>query len=107
MSGEPIAAPDEIPAARSRSRGPTSLRARAIQLACAFAPGAVFGAHLGGLIFFLNPNLPFQSLPVLRVTGLYAALVGAATLVAQLPLIAWRPRRVRRLLPWTLTIALA
>jgi hypothetical protein len=107
VSGEPIAAKAEAPPTPSRPRGSVFLRSPAVLLGCAVASGAVFGAHLGGLIFFLNPNLPFRPLPVLRVTGLYAVLVGTATLVLQLPLLIGRPRRLRRFLPWTLTLALA
>lgn len=64
------------------------------------------GVHLAGLIFFLNPGLPFTPLPVLRGVLLYGALTGAASLLLHLPFTWGRPRRARRILPWSLTAAL-
>ena len=76
-----------------------------------FAPGALVGAHLAGLIFFLNPRLPFTAGPVLRGILLYGSLLGLASLVLHLPFtwpFTWRrPRRALRALPWGLTAALA
>ena len=42
-----------------------------------FAPGALAGVQLAGLIFFLNPRLPFAFGPVLRGSLIYGALLGA------------------------------
>ena len=64
------------------------------------------GVHLAGLIFFLNPGLPFEPLPVLRGILVYAALLGVASLALHLPFTWGRPRRARRALPWGLTVAL-
>jgi hypothetical protein len=64
------------------------------------------GTHLAGLIFFLNPGLPFTPAPVLRGILLYGALTGSASLLLHLPFTWGRPRRARRILPWTLTVAL-
>ena len=72
-----------------------------------FAPGALAGAQLAGLIFFLNPRLPFAFGPVLRGCLVYGALVGLASLALHLPFTWGRPRRARRALPWSLTAALA
>ena len=72
-----------------------------------FAPGALTGAHLAGLIFFLNPGLPFSFRPVLRGVLAYALLIGLAGLALHLPFTWGRPRRARRILPWSLTAALA
>src|SRR5262245_8461227 len=74
-------------------------------LACGLAPGALAGAHLAGLLFFLNPRLPFAAAPALRAALVYGALSGGATLLALLPWTWGRPARARRLLPWTLTAA--
>jgi Type I phosphodiesterase / nucleotide pyrophosphatase len=71
------------------------------------APGVLIGIHLAGLIFFLNPGLPFALGPVLRGVAAYGALIGAVSLVLHLPLTWGRPRRARRILPWSLTLALA
>ncbi|MFL6233235.1 MAG: alkaline phosphatase family protein [Thermoanaerobaculia bacterium] len=72
-----------------------------------FAPGALAGVQLAGLIFFLNPRLPFAFAPVLRGCLIYGALVGAVGLALHLPLTWGRPGRARRVLPWSLTLALA
>ncbi len=72
-----------------------------------FAPGALAGAQLAGLIFFLNPRLPFAFAPVLRGCLIYGALLGAVSLALHLPFTWGRPRRARRALPWSLTLALA
>lgn len=76
-------------------------------LAAGFAPGALFGTHLAGLIFFLNPDLPFAPLPLLRGIATYAGLLGLAGLLLHLPFTWRRRRRARRWLPWALTLALA
>lgn len=72
-----------------------------------FAPGALTGVHLAGLIFFLNPGLPFTPGPVLRGIAVYGALGGLVSLLLHLPFTWGRPRRARRVLPWALTVALA
>ena len=76
-------------------------------LAAGFAPGALFGTQLAGLIFFLNPGLPFAPWPVARGIAVYAFLLGAVSLAVHLPLTFGRPRRARRWLPWALTMILA
>ena len=72
-----------------------------------FAPGALIGVHLAGLIFFLNPRLPFAPGPVLRGVAAYGALIGLIGLALHLPFTWNRPRRAGRILPWSLTLALA
>ncbi len=81
-------------------------RTRVSVLVCGFLPGALVGAHLAGLLFFLNPTLPWQLLPVSRTVGWYAVEIGLFGLCLHLPLLASR-RGAARLLPWTLTGALA
>jgi type I phosphodiesterase/nucleotide pyrophosphatase len=72
-----------------------------------FAPGALLGVHLAGLIFFLNPGIPFTAGPVLRGILIYGALLGLAGLLLHLPATWGRPHRAGRILPWSLTVALA
>lgn len=67
-------------------------RRRGIALAAAAAPGFLFGVHLGGLLFFLNPELPFSFVPVARTALLYGTLGGLATGAVLAPL-ALRGRR--------------
>lgn len=76
-------------------------------LASGLAPGALAGAQLAGLIFFLNPGLPFRPVPVVRGVLIYAGMLGLISLLLHLPLTWRQPRRARRWLPWGLTIALA
>lgn len=71
-----------------------------------FAPGALTGVHLAGLIFFLNPGLPFTLGPLLRGIAIYGMLAGSVSLLLHLPFTWGRPRRARRILPWALTVAL-
>jgi Type I phosphodiesterase / nucleotide pyrophosphatase len=76
-------------------------------LLCGFLPGALLGAHLAGLLFFLNPALPWRLGPVSRAVIWYGAELGLASMVLHLPLLGSRHRwRGRRLLPWTLTAVL-
>ncbi|MES1242492.1 MAG: alkaline phosphatase family protein [Acidobacteriota bacterium] len=79
-------------------------------VAAGLAPGVLLGTHLAGLIFFLNPHLPFTPVPVLRGCLAYGGLLGLAGLALQLPF-TWRRllpgRRALRWLPWTSTAALA
>ncbi|HSG39225.1 MAG TPA: alkaline phosphatase family protein [Thermoanaerobaculia bacterium] len=64
------------------------------------------GTQLAGLIFFLNPRLPFAFAPVLRGIAVYGSLLGLVSLVLHLPFTWGRPGRARRALPWSLTVAL-
>lgn len=87
--------------------GSTVRRPRFDVLASGFLPGALLGVHLAGLIFFLNPGLPFGPAPVLRGALLYGLFLGFTSLALHLPF-TWRwPQRARRALPWGLTVALA
>jgi hypothetical protein len=71
------------------------------------APGSLAGVQLAGLLFFLNPGLPFAPAPVLRAMLIYGALLGALSLVLHLPFTWGRPRRALRALPWGLSASLA
>ena len=72
----------------------------------AFLPGALAGAQLAGLLFFLNPQIPFEIQPVLRGVTWFGALLGGVSLATILAVTWRRPERSRRLLPWSLTIVL-
>lgn len=78
----------------------------AVVFVSGFLPGALFGTHLAGLLFFLNPDLPFGTLPLLRGVLVYGGLLGLVTLAVSWPFLRRRPRRARRWLPWGLTVAL-
>lgn len=77
-------------------------RERLLSFAACGIPGLLAGIHLAGLLFFLNPHLPFQPGPVFR-TSAYYGLLGALSTTALLAPISWRtPERAGRLLPWCL-----
>ena len=69
-------------------------------------PGALAGAHLAGLLFFLNPELPFHLAPLLRAVLAYAALLGIASLVVHLPWLVRAAPWAPRFLPWSLAAVL-
>ncbi len=72
-----------------------------------FVPGFLLGVHLGGLLFFLNPDLPFAAGPVTRAATFYGLLVGLPIGLATLLFVRKRPRRALRFLPWGISGALA
>lgn len=74
-------------------------------LAC-FFPGALAGTLLAGLLFFLNPHLPFETPPVLRGAVFYGGLLGVAGLPILLIACRGQHRLSFRLLPTWLTMAL-
>jgi hypothetical protein len=74
--------------------------------AAAVLPGILAGAHLAGLLFFLNPELPFLFAPLARGVLAYGSILGGASLLAHLPWL-WRSRRgPSRFLPWSLATVL-
>lgn len=78
-----------------------------VVLFAAGAPGLLAGVQLTGLLFFLNPDLPFTLAPFLRGVARYGSLGVAASVLLHLPWTWGRPHRARRLLPWTVTAVLA
>lgn len=69
---------------------------------------AVFvGAHLEGLLLFLNPELPLALGAILRGSAVYALLLAPLSLAAHHGISRWRGVAVRRLLPWSLTLVAA
>ncbi len=76
-------------------------------LLAGFVPGVLAGTQVTGLIFFLNPHLPFDLLSVFSGIGFYGCLLGGFSLLLTLPFALGRRGRVRRWLPTSLTIVLA
>ena len=77
-------------------------RERLLAAAACAVPGLLAGIHLTGLLFFLNPHLPFHPWPVIRTSAYYGVL-GALTACALLLAVSWRrPERAPRLLPWSM-----
>ncbi len=72
----------------------------------ALVPGLLAGALLTGLLFFLNPQLPFEAFPAFLGIGVYGGLAGLLSSLAVLPF-TWRSQqRSRRWLPWLVTVVL-
>lgn len=65
------------------------------------------GAQLTGLLFFLNPHIPFQSAPILRGVLYYGSLLGFLSLLIYLGLNARRPLPPGIWLPSSVTLVLA
>ena len=76
-------------------------------LAAAAAPGALAGTQVAGLLFFLNPHLPFGTLPVLRGVAFFSLLLAGSSLLFFLLFLRKNPEKARRWLPWSLTVVLA
>ncbi|HVR30509.1 MAG TPA: alkaline phosphatase family protein [Thermoanaerobaculia bacterium] len=80
---------------------------RKAAVVAALLPGALLGAHLGLLLFFLNPTLELTSTVVLRgvaTLALAGGIIGGAALAL---LARGRPERLVAMLPWGITAALA
>lgn len=73
----------------------------------AFLLGALAGTQVAGLLFFLNPHLPFAPLSVLSGAAFYGLTLGTASLLLAAPLVRRVAVRVERWLPIYLTAVLA
>lgn len=78
-----------------------------IILLSGFLPGALAGTQLAGLLFFLNPHLPFDVATVLRGILVYGTSLGVLSLLITLPWVWAQPGKALRWLPVGLTIVLA
>ncbi len=92
------------PSARELPKKSTSLSG---SLLGGVLPGALAGTQVAGLLFFLNPHLPFGPLPVLSGVVFYGLLLGGASLLLSLPWTRRRRERSGRFLPVALTAVLA
>ena len=82
-------------------------RDQALDLLLGFLLGALAGTQVSGLIFFLNPHLPFDLASVLSGVGFYSLLLGGVSLLLTIPFVWLRRGRVRRWMPIGLTAVLA
>lgn len=73
----------------------------------AFLPGMVAGIQMAGLLFFLNPDLPFEASPLTHAILTYGFLWGTLSAAALMPFMWGRVRRAGRILPWSIVIVLA
>ena len=76
-------------------------------LVSAFLPGLLAGTQITGLLFFLNPHLPFEPGAVLRGVGFFGFLLGGLGALILLPLFWRQPRRTGQRLSQALTLVLA
>lgn len=93
------APPSTAAAARWRGAVPALLLAS--------LPGWLAGALLAGLLFFLNPGLPFRPWTVARGALHYGAVLALVSALVVGVLGRLRQERVARSLPWALTLVLA
>ncbi len=70
-------------------------------------PGLLAGTQISGLVFFLNPHVPFSIATLLRGVLLFGGLLAILTAAALTPITLRRPGRAGRLLPWAITAVLA
>jgi hypothetical protein len=71
------------------------------------APALLAGAHLTGLLFFLNPDHPISLAALARGSAYYGLLFAAPSVAAHLLLARLVRVPVTRLLPWTVTVVVA
>ncbi|MEM9592974.1 MAG: alkaline phosphatase family protein [Acidobacteriota bacterium] len=74
-------------------------------LAC-FLPGLLAGTQVAGVLFFLNPHLPFDLITFSRGALFYGSLLGLLSFAVLLPLTRGREDRLRRWLPVFLMVSL-
>lgn len=86
--------------------GSGGVAARLEVLFNALVPGLHAGALLCGLLFFLNPQLPFESTPILLGLVVYSGLGVLLSSVLVLPFTWGDAGRSRRWLPWIVTLVL-
>ena len=84
-----------------------SRRARAADWTLPLVPALLAGAHVTGLLFFLNPRLSVSWPALVRGSVLHGALFALPSLAFHLALARRRRTSVARLLPWTLTAVIA
>jgi hypothetical protein len=80
---------------------------RLASLAAAMLPGALLGAHLALLLFFLNPSLDLATATVLRAVVVLGLALGLAIGAPLALVLRGRPDRLFAALPWAITAALA
>ena len=80
-------------------------RSKLRALLASLLPGALAGTQIAGLLFFLNPHLPFEIDAILRGVLFYGALLSIPSALCLLPLL--RRRSVGGVLPWAIVVVLA
>jgi hypothetical protein len=70
-------------------------------------PALLAGAHISGLLFFLNPELPLSPVALMGAAFYYALLLAPLSYAAHIAVARWRRVPVARLVPWSLTVVAA
>ena len=70
-------------------------------------PALLVGAQVAGIVFFLNPELPWSPSPFLRATLYFALLALPLSILAHLYLARWLEMEPLRLLPWSISAVAA
>ncbi len=78
-----------------------------VTLASAFLPGVLAGVQMAGLLFYLNPDLPFATGPLVRTILVYGTVWGLFGAALLLPFTWARNDLARAVLPWSLVLVLA
>lgn len=78
-------------------------RARWAHWSLPLAPAYLAGTYLAGLLFFLNPNLPFSIAALASGTLYYGTLAAPLSLAAHLLIARWGGQTPARIVPWSLT----
>ena len=90
---------------KAKNRSPWTHRWVLVLVSC--LPGALAGANLSALFFFINPSLPFN-LPSLGRTVLFISpRFMLLSLLVHSPWLIWFPRKFPRILPWSLAFVFA
>ena len=98
--------PSGADSASERRRSLPAWRRFGSAFLAAFFPGALAGALLAGILFFLNPQLPFDAHHLGRGVLFYGGLVGLAGAAILLPLMRADAERLWRAFPVAMTAAL-
>ena len=72
----------------------------------AFLLGALAGTQVAGLLFFLNPHLPFDTISVLSGVSFYGLLLGSVSFLVSFPVLRRPGIKTHRWLPIGLTTVL-
>jgi hypothetical protein len=75
-------------------------------LLAGFVPGLVAGTQIAGLLFFLNPDLPFSAFPLVRSIAVFGLLLGLVSTALLAPWSWLRRGLTARILPWALSVVL-
>lgn len=102
MEGRSQGGPSHLQALR-----PGRVRAAAFLACVGLIPGLVLGVLFAQLLFFLNPDLPFEIPTIARAAAFFGSTGGCLSSAAVLLASRLDRRRGLRLLPWGLTVALS